>query len=120
MQELASVKLNILTRASNLLALYFFGEYKMEKYILNGIEYDNYRQYNQAYNNLIRENMMASYKKDLKDIPVRQKRIRPTIRYRTINHCSSSERWHKIFAYVLIYLGGFTLFLMAFFALLLT
>jgi hypothetical protein len=91
-----------------------------DKYILNGIEYDNYRQYNQAYNNLIRENMMASYKKDLKDIPVRQKRIRPNIRYRTINYCSSSERWHKIFAYVFAYLGGFTLFVMAFVALLLT
>ena len=41
----------------------------MEVLDANGIEYDNYRQYNQAYNNLIRENMMASCKKDLKDIP---------------------------------------------------
>ena len=58
--------------------------------------------------------------KQLKDIPQLQ-RQRPKIkRYRTINYCSSSERWHKIFAYVLIYLGGFTLFLMAFVALLLT
>ena len=36
----------------------------MEKYILNGVEYKDYRQYNHAYNNLIRSNMMASYKKD--------------------------------------------------------
>lgn len=91
-----------------------------DKYILNGIEYDNYRQYNQAYNNLIRENMMASYKKDLKDIPIKQKRIRPSIRYRTINHCSSSERLHTILAYVFAYLGGVMLFIMAFYFLITT
>ena len=83
----------------------------MQKYILNGVEYKDYRQYNHAYNNLIRSNMMASYKKDLKDIPVRQKRIRPSVRYRTINYCSSSERWHTILTYVLTYLLGVILFI---------
>ena len=92
----------------------------MQKYILNGVEYKDYRQYNHAYNNLIRSNMMASYKKDLKDIPIRQKRIRPSVRYRTYDFTSRSEKIHTILTYVLTYLLGAILFIGAFIALLLT
>ena len=92
----------------------------MEKYILNGVEYKDYRQYNHAYNNLIRSNMMASYKKDLHEIPIRQKR-RPQVyhlkRYRTYDF---GTPWHTIFTYVITYLLGAILFIGAFIALLLT
>ena len=83
----------------------------MQKYILNGIEYDNYRQYNQAYNNLIRENMMASYKKDLHEIPIRQKRRPQVKRYRTYDFSTTSEKIHTILTYVLTYLLGVILFI---------
>jgi len=89
----------------------------MEKYILNGIEYKDYRQYNHAYNNLIRSNMMASYKKDLHEIPIRQKRRPQVRRYRTYDF---GTPWHTIFAYVITYLLGAILFIGAFIALLLT
>ena len=89
----------------------------MEKYILNGVEYKDYRQYNHAYNNLIRSNMMASYKKDLHEIPIRQKRRPQVKRYRTYDFGTS---WHTIFAYVITYLLGAILFIGAFIALLLT
>jgi len=80
----------------------------MQKYILNGVEYKDYRQYNHAYNNLIRSNMMASYKKDLHEIPIRQKR-RPQIkRYRTYDF---GTPWHTIFTYVVTYLLGVILFI---------
>ena len=85
----------------------------MEKYILNGVEYKDYRQYNHAYNNLIRSNMMASYKKDLHEIPIRQKRRPQVRRYRTYDFTSRSERIHT-------YLLGAILFIGAFIALLLT
>jgi len=89
----------------------------MEKYILNGVEYKDYRQYNHAYNNLIRSNMMASYKKDLHEIPIRQKRRPQVKRYRTYDF---GTPWHTILAYVLTYLLGAILFIGAFTALLLT
>jgi hypothetical protein len=89
----------------------------MEKYILNGGEYKDYRHYNHAYNNLIRSNMMASYKKDLHEIPIRQKRRPQVKRYRTYDF---GTPWHTIFAYVITYLLGAILFIGAFIALLLT
>jgi len=89
----------------------------MQKYILNGVEYKDYRQYNHAYNNLIRSNMMASYKKDLHEIPIRQKRRPQVKRYRTYDF---GTPWHTTFAYVITYLLGAILFIGAFIALLLT
>jgi hypothetical protein len=89
----------------------------MQKYILNGVEYKDYRQYNHAYNNLIRSNMTASYKKDLHEIPIRQKRRPQVRRYRTYDF---GTPWHTIFAYVITYLLGAILFIGAFIALLLT
>jgi hypothetical protein len=83
----------------------------MQKYILNGVEYKDYRQYNHAYNNLIRSNMMASYKKDLKDIPIRQKRRPQVKRYRTYDFSTTSEKIHTILTYVLTYLLGVILFI---------
>jgi hypothetical protein len=89
----------------------------MQKYILNGVEYKDYRQYNHAYNNLIRSNMMASYKKDLHEIPIRQKRRPQVKRYRTYDF---GTPWHTIFTYVITYLLGAILFIGAFIALLFT
>lgn len=83
----------------------------MQKYILNGVEYKDYRQYNHAYNNLIRSNMMASYKKDLHEIPIRQKRRPQVKRYRTYDFSTTSEKIHTILTYVLTYLLGVILFI---------
>tara|TARA_R100001224_G_C3948099_1_gene124711 strand:- start:19 stop:399 length:381 start_codon:yes stop_codon:yes gene_type:complete len=111
MQELVSVKLNILTRDSKLLSLYFFGEYKMKKYILNGIEYDNHRQYQTAYNNLIRENIMRSYKKDLKDIPIKQPK-RPKIKRYKVYDFKNGNPFNMSFIDVVLSTICFMLFLL--------
>ena len=61
--------------------------------------------------------MMASYKKDLHEIPIRQKRRPQVKRYRTYDF---GTPWHTIFTYVITYLLGAILFIGAFIALLLT
>ena len=77
MQELVSVKLNILTRAINYGCPLFLLENNMTRLILDGKDYgDDYIAYNRDYNNKVWEQLRM---KQLNEIPIRQRK-RPKIK----------------------------------------